>query len=121
MSKSKKWVLTSETRVIHGITLPWKRVELRGPQKLANGITIGEDRPPKGTVIDSGSVFIALDLLYELNEQDVWDSQFGSAFLLGPHEGLALVAAGLAVQETRGGYHRTEKLTKVIKKLEEQM
>lgn len=52
-------------------------------------------------------VFVTAVTLEELANQGEFESQFGSALLLGPAEGLALVAAGLAVQETRGGYHGT--------------
>lgn len=95
-----------ETRTIEqkGIVLPWKRVEPYGPRHIL------DDRPPKGTVLDSGEVFIPMGTLAELAEQDRMDSQFGSVFLLGMREGLALEQAGLAEQETRGGYHRTDAL-----------
>lgn len=110
--------ITTQTRVIEGIVLPWQRVERTGPQRLDNGIIIGEDRPPKGTVVESGEVFIDINTLYDLSEQDRWDSQFGSACLLGPWEGLALVEAGLAEEETRGGFHRTDLLMEFIKDYE---
>lgn len=112
--------VTSETRIIRGIRLPWQGVEHSGPQTLPDGRVFGEDRPPKGTVVESGEVFIPLSTLEELAEQDVWDSQFGSSFLLGYHEGLALEADGLAAQETRGGYHRTDRLVAFLDHLAEQ-
>lgn len=120
--KSKKVAafpaLTTETRTIKGVLLPWKRVETCGPMTGADGTVWYADRPPKGTIVESGEVFIELNTLYELSEQDTWDSQFGSALLLGIHEGLALVEAGLAVQETRGGFHRTERLMEFIAHIE---
>ena len=102
--------VVSETRVIRGIRLPWQRVERTGPIPTADGRVMHADHAPKGTVLDSGEVFIPLETLEELAEQGQWDSQFGSAYLLGTHEGLALEAAGLAERETRGGYHRTDAL-----------
>lgn len=110
--------LSSETRVIKGIRLPWQRVERTGPI-FRDGENLTPDRSPKGTVLESGEVFIEMDTLYRLSEQDVWDSQFGSACLLGYHEGMALVEAGLAVEETRGGFHRTERLLAFIKHVED--
>lgn len=108
------------TRTIEqkGIVLPWKRVEHHGPQEI-NGRRFFEDRPPKGTVLERGTVFIPETTLYELAEQGTYDSQFGSAFLLGVHEGYALAEAGLAVQETKGGYHGTDKLRRLLKMREE--
>lgn len=108
--------LTSETRTVRGIRLPWERIERYGPTTYPNGQV--SDDPPKGTVLESGEVFIDLDTLYQLAEQDVWDSQFAEALLLGYHEGLALEAAGLAAQETRGGFHRTDLLLAFIKSVE---
>lgn len=104
---------TTRTIEQKGIELPWRRLEGYGPQEI-NGRTFFEDRPPKGTVLEGGTVFIPESTLYELAEQDVYDSQFGSPVLLGTHEGLALVAAGLAVEETKGGYHRTDKLLRLL-------
>ena len=102
--------IVEETRVVRGIRLPWQRVERDGPRTLPDGTIFGSDRPTKGTVLESGEVFIPLADLQELAEQDQWDSQFGMTFLLGTYEGYALTAAGLAEQETRGGYHRTDAL-----------
>lgn len=91
---------------VRGVILPWER-------KTRAWIEV-----PPDTVIESGEVFIPLCTLTQLAEQDVYDSQFGTPFLLGLHEGLALEAAGLAVRETRGGYHRTELLLKFLKEAE---
>lgn len=99
-----------ETRTIEGIKVPWQRVERSGPLTKADGSVHFEDRAPKGTVLESGEVFIPLSQLEELSEQGQWDSQFGEAFLLGAYEGYALEALGYAEQETRGGYHGTEAL-----------
>lgn len=61
--------------------------------------------------LESGTVFIPLSTLEELADRGPWDSQFGRpAFLLDDHEGLALVAAGFAVQETKGGFYSTDEL-----------
>jgi hypothetical protein len=93
-----------------GIVLPWVRYEPTGPIRLPNGEMAMTERLPKGSRIEHGEVFIPMSTIYELAEQDIWDSQFGSAFLLDQHEGYALEQAGLAARETRGGFHRTDKL-----------
>lgn len=105
------------TRTIEqrGIELPWQRVERYGPYEINDGSGRYTDNPPKGTVLDSGVVFIPLSTLEDLAEQDVYDSQFGRVLLLDYHEGLALEAAGLAAKETKGGYHRTDKLLEFLK------
>ena len=58
-----------------------------------------------------GTIFIDQDTLVQLAEQGRYDSQFGKPTVtLMPGEGAALVHEGLAVKETRGGYHGTDKL-----------
>lgn len=109
---------TTRTVVQRGIELPWERIERYGPTVI-RGILRFTDRPPKGTVLESGTVFIPASTLYELAEQDVYDSQFGKVLLLGTHEGYALEQAGLAVEETKGGYHRTDKLLEFLQLTEE--
>ena len=114
------------TRTIEekGIVLPWERTERYGCDLLyptghaREGEVMYPDRKPTGTVIETGEVFVPLQTLYDLADQDVWDSQFGSAFLLSNQEGLALVGHGLAEQETKGGYHRTQKLLEFLEGLE---
>lgn len=107
MTEILKW--TTRTIEQKGIELPWQRIERYGPQEI-DGRIFFEERPPKGTVIEEGTVFIPESVLYEVAEQGVWDSQFGNALLLDTHMGYALEQAGLADRETRGGYHGTEKL-----------
>ncbi|MGV8847610.1 hypothetical protein [Tessaracoccus sp.] len=86
-------ILTAtQTRVVDGVVLPWVH---RKPYP-----------PDAGAELGRGEVFIAMSTLDNLAEQDVWDSQFGQPFMLGANEGQALEQAGLAVRETRGGYHR---------------
>lgn len=118
--KVKDIEVTTRTVEQRGIVLPWQRVEQTGPITLPGGRVAFEDHPPKGTVLDEGEVFIPLDTLYALLEQERWDSQFEHAFLLDYHEGLALEAAGLAQRETRGGYHRTQALVDLLARLERQ-
>ncbi len=108
--------VTARTIEQRGITLPWERWSY--PAVFKDGRNLTPERPHPSVLEDSGEVFIPMDTLYELAEQDRWDSQFGSAFLLGAHEGLALEAAGLAERETRGGYHRTDALVALIEGLE---
>lgn len=94
---------------VKGVILPWERVERYGPSTTAWGVYI--DKPPKGTVLDSGEVFVPLSDLYELAEQRRWDSSFGSSFSLTSYLAkLAVVKAGWAVEETRGGIHGTDAL-----------
>jgi hypothetical protein len=99
-----------QTRTVEeqGIELPWERWSY--PAVFKDGKNLTPDRPHPSVLEESGTVFIPMDDLYQLSEQDTWDSQFGSALLFGSHEGLALEQAGLAVRETKGGYHRTDKL-----------
>lgn len=101
--------IVTKTVEVRGIVLPWKKIERYGPI-YSPWIANPPYRPPKGTVLESGEVFIPLSTLEELAEQDTYDSQFGQVFLLDYHEGLALEEAGLAAGETKGGYHRTDKL-----------
>lgn len=61
-------------------------------------------------VIERGTVFVTVSTLEQVSEQGAWDSQVGGALLLDEPEGLALEQAGLAVRETRGGYHGTDAL-----------
>lgn len=65
----------------------------------------------------SGTVFVSMDELVEVAEQDEWAGAFGNSLVLGePWADLALAQAGLAVRETRGGVHGTKKLKKFLKK-----
>lgn len=66
-------------------------------------------------------IFVDMETLGRVNDQDIWDSQFGEACLLPPKIGRVLVQAGLAVEETRGGYHRTDKTGELLDALYEQM
>ena len=111
--------VTTRTVEQRGIWLPWERWSVP-PVFGRDGTNLTPERPNPPVLEDSGDVFVPVDTLYELAEQDTWDSQFGKVLLLDAHEGLALVAAGFAVHETRGGYHRTEKLTGWIDANEEQ-
>jgi hypothetical protein len=59
--------------------------------------------------------FVPTGDLEELAEQGRWDSQSGQVLLLNdPVAAAALVAHGLAVQETRGGYHGTDRLRELL-------
>ncbi len=59
--------------------------------------------PEKGIVLDG--VFVRLSTLGELAEQGPYDSDAGRVLLLDKDEAAVLVAHGLAIRETRGGYH----------------
>jgi len=109
--------VTSRTVVEKGILLPWERWSIP-PVFGKEGDNLTPERPDPPVLLDSGTVFITMDMLYELSEQDRWDSQFGRVLLLPPHEALALEAAGLAERETKGGYHRTDKLVAFIEEQE---
>lgn len=59
--------------------------------------------------------FIPQDDLIRLSEQGRYDSQFGPSFFIGdPTVERALITAGLAERETRGGIHRTQKLMELL-------
>ena len=98
--------ITTRTTVEHGIELPWERVERYGPIYNKHSDTWTDD-PPKGTVLESGTVFVSEATLEELLEAE-HSLGMGDAYLLGYHEGMALEKAGLARQETRGGYYTRE-------------
>lgn len=103
--------IESRVNTTKGIYVPWQKVERQGPIEMNDGRIWGKDREPKGTVLGEGMVFVPFDTLYALYEQGHWDSQFGSALILNdPKEALALEALGFAEEETRGGYHGTDKL-----------
>lgn len=92
------------TRVVEGVVLPY----VRKPYRIGIGDPVADE---------TGTVFVDASTLVELSEQDVYDSQFGSVLLLDSREGLALEQAGLAVQETRGGYHGTDAVKALVKRL----
>lgn len=94
----------ARTTWVLGIELPWQEIKRYDPEK--------------GTVLREGRVFVEMSTLYAVSEQGVWESQFGNVLLLDYLEGLALEAAGLAEQETRGGYHTTELLTEFLREYE---
>jgi hypothetical protein len=61
--------------------------------------------PEWGITLDG--IWIPYDILEDLSEQDVYDSQFGPAYITPDRDQRrVLVAHGLAVEETRGGLHR---------------
>jgi hypothetical protein len=100
------------------ITLPWEDRKTTEVRKTDLGNNCTRYDVVAYEVIDSGIVDSPLDLVYRLSEQDVWDSQFGSAFIgLSVKQGWAIEQAGLGVRETRGGHHRTEKLLKSMKEM----
>lgn len=115
--------LATRTVTQYGIELPWERVERYGPQYNKH-LETWSDNPPKGTVLESGTVFIELGVLEELMEAD-HSFGMGGAYLVGYREGMALEVAGLASQETRGGYFTSDeqraKLQPLIDSLYDQM
>jgi hypothetical protein len=99
------------------ITLPYQVLERYGPYTTTHGYV--HEAPPKGTVLEEGFVDIKESTLYEVDERSTNDYLLEiTPPFVGYKEGLALEAAGLAVQETRGGYHGTAKLTKLLRKME---
>lgn len=102
--------ITTRTVEERGVVLPWKRVERYGPPLREK---------PKGTVLESGEVFVSMSTLYAVNERtsDDYLREIPPPFV-GYHEELALVEAGLADKETRGGIHGTEKLAKFLREHE---
>lgn len=85
----------------HGITLPWQWVAPCDDPSAGSH---------KGDVVDSGTVFVTVETLEAVASQDPWAGAFGESLTIGWHEKLALVQAGLAVEETRGGVHGTERM-----------
>lgn len=90
VSLPENW--SERTYVERGVRLPY-----RTPARPGNESMVGE-------------IFIPERTLWELAEQDTHDSQFGMPLLLDYYEGFALEQAGLAVRETRGGFHRSATL-----------
>lgn len=95
---------TTETRVVEGIRLSF--------EKLTYHIGV-----PYDTGTETLEVFIEASTLVALCEQGEWDSQLGGALLLDYHEGMALEQAGLAEQETRGGFHGTDEVRALCRRL----
>lgn len=109
--------LTLITRTIEqkGLVLPWERVERYGPNTMLIATAESKERPSKGTVLESGEVFVPYDVLWEVAERTTDDYIMGLPIpSVGYHEKLALVKAGLAVEETRGGIHGTDKLREFL-------
>jgi hypothetical protein len=102
-------IVRERTVVEHCIVLPYVRYRRHSGNDNGSFTTWSEYPPVRG------EVFISRQDLETLAEQGVWDSQFGQVLLLGPCEGLALEQAELAVLETKGGYHRSEKLLDLLK------
>lgn len=96
--------ITTQTRQVTevGIKLPYVRRDYRTKQ-----------------FVDRGTVFITIETLEELAEQDMYDwCGTRCAIDLGHLEGLALEQAGLVARATRGGYHRTEMLSPFLANLQ---
>lgn len=73
--------------------------------------------PELGITLDG--VWIPYDMLEDLSGQDVYDSQFGPAYITPDRDQRrVLVAHGLAEEETRGGLHRGLKLHAFIDAIE---
>jgi hypothetical protein len=88
---------------------PYRCVPAANGEEFAAALANWEAPP------EVGSIFIPMHLLYELNEQDRWASEFGNALLINdPAVARALVEHGLAEQETRGGYHGTARLEAML-------
>lgn len=103
------------TRTIEeqGLMLPWQRIERYGPITIEGYTT---DKPPKGTVLEEGTVFVPYDVLWAVAERTSDDAFMGNMPPhVGYHEQLALEQAGLADGETRGGCHGTDKLREFLK------
>lgn len=103
--------LVWSTRTVEekGIVLPWQRIEPYGPFQMADGRWT--DNPPKGTVLESGEVFIPYSSLWDVAERTI-DDYLAERMPpnVNSHEQMALEQAGLADRETRGGCHGTQKL-----------
>lgn len=102
---------TLTTRIVEqrGVMLPWERWT---PPKVydTQGVDCTPERPDPPQLLNSGEVFVPLSTLEEVACQGRWDSQYGSALVLTATKKYALVAAGWAREETRGGIHGTDAL-----------
>lgn len=126
MTETQEVRLATRTRVQYGVELPWEERErygsdLRYPKGHAReGEQMYPDRQPTGTIVKTGTAFVPLGVLEELLEAD-HSLGMGDAYLVGYREGMALEKAGLARQETRGGYYtreeERERLRAVLKAL----
>jgi hypothetical protein len=73
--------------------------------------------PEYGVTLDG--VWLPYNMLEELESQAPLMSDFGNAFISPDREqGAVLIAQGLAVRETRGGYRRGEKLRQFLQGIE---
>lgn len=102
------FTFTTRTVEERGLELPWERLERYGPEHLPG-------HPPRGTVLESGTVFIPVNALYEVADRTtddyLWENPPPQ---VGYHAQLALVKAGLAEEETRGGIHGTPALRELL-------
>lgn len=126
-----EFTLTSRTEIVHGIELPWQRRERYDRPERPKLCPIhsahvhkfpGDDctcRPvEKGTLIEEGTVFVPLSVLAEVCERTSEDAMFGvTPPMVGAHVRRALVQAGLADEETRGGIHGSKRGRKLLKQL----
>ena len=94
--------IVTKTVEVQGLELPWVKRKLYAPNK--------------NQIIDSGMVFIPLDLLEEVANRTNDDYIYGipPPSLTYPMQ-LALEQAKLAERETRGGYHGTDKLRRLVR------
>jgi len=73
--------------------------------------------PQHGVTLDG--VWFPVSLLSRLSDQDVWDSEFGGAFIEADRDQeRVLLAYGLAIKETRGGLHRAPSLADFMSRLQ---
>ena len=99
------------------ITLPWQELERYGPYVTQGGQVV--DNPPKGTVLEEGLVDIKASVLYEVAARYLDDYVSGTTPPFVSHQAkLALVQAGLAKEETRGGIHGTLALLGLLETLD---
>lgn len=106
---------TWETKYIpqRYITLHYQDIEPYGPYLRFDGSST--DRPAKGTILDEGDVDIPEDLLYEIAARSVDDYLWGNPPpMISSKVEWALLQAGLAEKETRGGIHGNEALDDLL-------
>lgn len=95
-------VITQTTQV-QGLRLPWRRIERYGPFTTAAGHH--HAAPPKGTVLESGEVFVPMTCLLAIAERGRDKESAGAdPVSIGYHQSLALLQCGLAERDNRGEY-----------------
>jgi hypothetical protein len=93
--------LTTKVIEVVGVDLPWIRRKGYAPDR--------------NRIVESGTVFVPLELLKTLAERGKDDYLFEPTPYVTQHEGLALEQAKLATREPGDGFFGTAKLRQLLK------